>query len=1515
MPLDKDKKQILDSGIKKMISAGASQDDVMAYAKDFNEKFGAVKKKEATESGSEDTSLDTPQVGTQKPSVSSALSEDGLYKYEDRPGVVYKKENDDWYVDVNNTGDFKLIEANDRKSVLNKSAKRIDNEYIRPNNTIKGYGYLGELKMKDGSGKTATEMTIGISLDGKDTDIPLIVPTLSKEEIDWILKGNDPLERNEMSDRIVNKAVDFAKKRINEGKTIYATKSEEGPALSEGGLYKDSKNKPYKYDEETNSWRGYSYTDPSDKGNVDVYKEIVTDPSKVNYLNKKYGKSSSTSELEQIFTGYPGKESNEYRVVGNTWERRVKGQKDWQTISNQGSIDALNSVFKQDIKYGSTAKYKNAVVDEYDINRKSSLDKINKDLINSSEDDVKKWIDKNFPGFAVKTQGFGTDNISITAPSGATMSIPLNDWDDEDNNAQAIKLREFMKVNSDRTMFDKSNELIDAKQAKDQLAQTQISEARMEGKTPNVFEKIDADKKLVSAEDNFVKATSDMYKTLYTQKDYEGGKEAIASLPKDKKTVDIAKRKNEELTLQYKDFKKEIDSFDEFKNEIQSKINNGEITVDEGNSRINELSEVLKAKQNDLQSNLNNLNVLKQSIEQSIASNTLINEAQGDFAGGIYKKFVSGATSLFRPLADMSKEEQASLVQDLVGNATTTEYTDSEKRSDIAKAMFSLSESMGVSLPLAPLGSIATGVGFFSQSFYEMSDDLSGVEGISDNEKLIMSTGYGIVSAVLENIGLGAVTGKLGKDVTKGISMAILKKTFKELPKDASREVLESIISKNAKLMLVEAGITTGVAALTEGTTEFLQKLSQEGIKESYDIIKDTDKFHNTQGFWDVIKEATYEGYLGAIGGGVMRGASNSANILVNKITTSVTNQQLDNEFRSLVNTVTDNDNYNTVIEQVKLDIKSGKITEDEGRGQLNDLALARDIVNQIPSDMPVRKARQAAELIKEKSDITQAIEGKDKALVASQTERINAINEELSKLGQDDIQEQTTDEGVLQPEQSEVGLQEMEQGNKEQEVVAEDEGETEIKIEKRRQEELNKYNSEKNKFNKDDGKGDYVITAEGNLYIDEINAKYDAELAALRQQEEVVVTPEQGVEVYNPEQMSEESLISDYNKYEYDKTDEGREKFVKAERELEKREQRKVFDASLDELPNVVKELRAKYKEEGIFTELKDLSQISEIVDRYSNAEQLSDAEVIKDFKDAVFGNPTTWYSDGIKLRESVKEAGNRGISFKQLVEKLGGEFKADGFTEEQAKSTVEGMLDPIFNTKPKEQSFTSQERQLREEPTIDQVKQYKGQKALDWISAINSKLDEIIDPKNLNDATRVIPAIALKTILKALEVSIKAGMTVSKAVDKYFNENTEYTKEQFEATISRVPTVKSIISQSAKSQKRAFKQGKIEGKTETEAKLKPVIEKLRDLKKDRDAARAYILDQIKEFEGKKVLNARAVLNRLMRVNLNNPVAVDNFIEYAEKAFADQAYVEKINAIAKMNKSSNERAKVKLLQ
>jgi len=93
--------------------------------------------------------------------------------------------------------------------------------------------------------------------------------------------------------------------------------------------YPGKEGNKYRYD--GSNWYEYSYTDASDKGNVDVFNTPITNPSRVSALNKYFKKEASTSEFEKIFTGYPGKESNEYKVVDGTWQRR-EPKKEWQTI-------------------------------------------------------------------------------------------------------------------------------------------------------------------------------------------------------------------------------------------------------------------------------------------------------------------------------------------------------------------------------------------------------------------------------------------------------------------------------------------------------------------------------------------------------------------------------------------------------------------------------------------------------------------------------------------------------------------------------------------------------------------------------------------------------------------------------------------------------------------------------------------------------------------------------------------------------------------------------------------------------------------------------------------------------------------------------------------------------------------------------------------------------------------------------------------------------------------------------
>lgn len=83
----------------------------------------------------------------------------------------------------------------------------------RPDGTFKGPGFLGELKRPDGN--ISTELSIGVEIKGKETEIPMIVPTLSQDQIEHLLNGGEP------TTSIIQKAIDHAKIRIDSGKSPF----------------------------------------------------------------------------------------------------------------------------------------------------------------------------------------------------------------------------------------------------------------------------------------------------------------------------------------------------------------------------------------------------------------------------------------------------------------------------------------------------------------------------------------------------------------------------------------------------------------------------------------------------------------------------------------------------------------------------------------------------------------------------------------------------------------------------------------------------------------------------------------------------------------------------------------------------------------------------------------------------------------------------------------------------------------------------------------------------------------------------------------------------------------------------------------------------------------------------------------------------------------------------------------------------------------------------------------------
>jgi hypothetical protein len=97
-------------------------------------------------------------------------------------------------------------------------------DMYRVDGTIKSLrGFLGPIISYDG--KTMTELSIGMEIDGKETLMPSMVPTLTVEEIEILrnLKGG---EIDKMPRSIIDKAVQHAIERMRVGRSPFYQDSE-----------------------------------------------------------------------------------------------------------------------------------------------------------------------------------------------------------------------------------------------------------------------------------------------------------------------------------------------------------------------------------------------------------------------------------------------------------------------------------------------------------------------------------------------------------------------------------------------------------------------------------------------------------------------------------------------------------------------------------------------------------------------------------------------------------------------------------------------------------------------------------------------------------------------------------------------------------------------------------------------------------------------------------------------------------------------------------------------------------------------------------------------------------------------------------------------------------------------------------------------------------------------------------------------------------------------------------------
>jgi len=86
---------------------------------------------------------------------------------------------------------------------------------LREDGTSKQAGFFGQLSRADGSNQVSTEL----SVEADGMLFPLMVPTLSKQELDFLL--TNPPDPQKIPEPILMKAMEHAYQRQQQGKSAF----------------------------------------------------------------------------------------------------------------------------------------------------------------------------------------------------------------------------------------------------------------------------------------------------------------------------------------------------------------------------------------------------------------------------------------------------------------------------------------------------------------------------------------------------------------------------------------------------------------------------------------------------------------------------------------------------------------------------------------------------------------------------------------------------------------------------------------------------------------------------------------------------------------------------------------------------------------------------------------------------------------------------------------------------------------------------------------------------------------------------------------------------------------------------------------------------------------------------------------------------------------------------------------------------------------------------------------------
>lgn len=643
------------------------------------------------------------------------------------------------------------------------------------------------------------------------------------------------------------------------------------------------------------------------------------------------------------------------------------------------------------------------------------LTQITKDLIGKGEEYVVPEMEYRFGklGFKFEEAEAGRDYMNVTASNGKTTQISLDNFLESTSSSEAFRLQKFIQDNTpmkglfvlEKTLREQDKTFNNQKEVDDEIAKINQEATSLNEKQKDFLLRKDA----------FEKEVEEINKTP----------ESEWNKPEFIKKVNELEKKRESLANEFPTLLSEEESLTKKSSELDRSIGKyvsakakqgtwyggigqeilagfGSILADAQGRFIDITTEVLPTGLGMGENFGRNVAITKAAeigaappVEgQSMDDwkSTLTEEqldAWEDEVDDAKKKFLK------RGLQPAAREGLQTLSGYVLDRNTTPEWINLTKEDFWGGAILGLARSLPA---MIGRGNPAGWVQRTSQMYAQVSDGLMqemekdpAFANISEFEKSAIIAPIGLVSSVLEAYGLRNVL--QSKGVITSITMSVLGKAGKGATYTSLRELAENEI----KSRIAKGTLVITAAGLAEAETGAAQQLAETGFKSVYNKIKEEELFKTPESVGELLKQVAIAGGQEAVGGFIL-GVPNAIGAAYSKAGFL---KMDDKTFETFENMANDETLQSAYITSLKQKIANGRISASDAKQELQNYRTAVGVYRQLPDGLTVQQKKEAMNLLKERKDLEQYIQGKDSALVTPQQNRINEINQELSKIAE----------------------------------------------------------------------------------------------------------------------------------------------------------------------------------------------------------------------------------------------------------------------------------------------------------------------------------------------------------------------------------------------------------------------------------------------------------------------------------------------------------------------------------